>query len=518
MSGGGLTIAGTDCTVNLVPAKGYLPAQLRATELIEDPAGPTYVLLSGGMGAGKSYWLAWEVYRLLFMNLSWAIANGYQPSDVKGLVLSPTLKLFKKSLAPTMNRVMLECGLAGRYRWNHQDGILRLDVGGGLDHGPLIYAYTSEEPDTIIGSDVCVMGVDEPGTPKKGDAFFRCAGRLRGPGLMRKGPMAGTPEDIVSREWLYEFIASPRAQSLYGEHGTDEQDPNSRRIVFGSTRENTFIPNVAGYVRGMQAVFTRQQQAAYIDGQFVAFNADRVYQGWVDRDLDAGGHRIPEGDEALLRPGRGSMLLVSLDFNVNPMCGVVAFRHGIDGVRVTDEIRIENAGDEEGKTPITRWCDAFRSRYLDRSDTPWEGPVYVYGDATEKKKTVAATTTGWRLVHETLGPIVRASGWDYHQGQWGSNPREKDRVNTVNAAFEQGRVLVAERCHYLRKDLNLVAWKQPLKEEIDKTDGALTHLSDALGYLVLQHLNFVANRAQVGAPLPLVLSPAGVAASERWDW
>jgi hypothetical protein len=434
---------------------------------------------------------------------------------VKGLTLSPTLKLFKKTLAPTMNRVMLECGLAGRYRWNHQDGILRLDIGGGLEHGPLIYAFTAEDPDGIIGSDTCVAAVDEPGTPKNGEGFTRIAGRNRGPGLMRKVAMAGTPEDIVSREWLYEFIASPRAQSKYGEKGTDEKEPNSRRIVFGSTRENTFIPNVEGYVRQMTAVFTKQQQLAYIEGQFVAFNAARVYQGFVDRDVAHGGHRIPEGDEGMNRPARNSVLLVSLDFNVDPMCGVIAYRHGDDGVRIVDEIRIPNAGDEEGKTPITRWCDEFRRRYLDLSKSPWDGPVHVHGDATEKRQTVAASTTGWRLVHETLGPIVRASGWDYCEGQWGSNPREIDRVNTVNAAFEHGRILIAERCHYLRKDLNLVAWK-PGTTEVDKSDGNLTHLSDALGYLIVQHAGFVANR-NAGA-LPKILLPAGEPAASRWDW
>lgn len=491
---------------NLTPRTPFLPGQGKARELAEDPKGPTYVLLSGGMGSGKTYWLCWQLLRILFINLDWALRNGYRAADVKGLILSPTLKLLKKSVAPTLTKVMLEAGMAGRYRWNHQEGILRFDVGGGFDDGPLLYCYTAEQPDLIIGSDVCVAGIDEPGTPKSGEAFSRVPGRLRGPGLLRKVIMSGTPEDVISREWFYDAIASPAAEEKYGERGD-----NSRRIVFASTRENTYIPDLQSYVRGQQAVLSRQQALAYIEGRFVAFNTARVYSAFIDRSVDLGGHTIPEGGEGLKRPPRGAPMFITLDFNVDPMCGLVAYQHGQDGVRVIDEIRIPNAGDEEGKAPVTRWCEEFVRRHLER----WDGPLHVHGDATEDRQTVAASRTGWELVHAHLEPVVRAKGLDYVDGVWGHNPREVDRVNTVNAAFEHGRILVAERCTHLRKDLNLVGWKEGTTA-IDKSDHGLTHLSDALGYLIVQHAGFVATRES--PPLPAVTMPSLPSLGERWDW
>jgi hypothetical protein len=491
-------------TINLSP-KGYLPAQEAARRLVEDPTGPTWVLLSGGQGSGKSYWAVWELLRLHFINVRHVVENGGTPADVWGMLVSPTHALLRKGLGITLEQILAECGLAGRYSLNKQDGILTFDFGGG------IYLFTAEKPDRIISVNVSEAVVDEPGTSVKPDAIQRIPGRLRGPGILRKIVMAGTPEDIVTRQWFYDFIASPEAQAKYGEQGE-----NSRRVVFASTRENCFIADLAGYVAGQESVLTKAQQAAYLDGQFVAFNVGRVYSAFIDRSFENGGHRIPNGHEMLTPPGRGNPLLLSLDFNVDPMCGVVAaplVRDGADsGLRVLDEIRIPKQGAEEGETPIGRWCKEALERWV----RDWDGPVHVYGDATAERANVAASRTGWALVHDHLRPVVQATGRDYYVGVTGSNPREIDRVNTVNAAFERGEVLVAESCLFLRKDLNLVGFK-PGTSQIDKvTDLSLTHLSDALGYLICQRKGLLSSR--VAGVMPRILVGAVPSVSELYDW
>lgn len=491
-------------TINLDPPSGYLPGQDEARALIEDVSGPRWVLLSGGQGAGKSYWLTWEGLRLHFMNLQAVLADGGTPDDVWGLVLAPTHGLLKKGLALSIEQALAEAGLSGRYSWNKQDGILRFDFGGGM------YTFTAEQPDRIIAVSVSYAIIDEPGTPKTGDALFRVPGRLRGKGPFKKIGMAGTPEDIVSRQWFYDFIASPQAQAKYGAAGD-----NTRRVVFASTRDNTFIEDIKAYVEGQMSVLTKAQQAAYIDGLFVAFNVGRVYSGFIDRPIDNGGHKIPNGHDLMNPPGRGNPLLLALDFNVDPMTGVVAVplvRGGMEvGIRVLGEIRIPKSGAEDGETPIGRWCREAVSRWVGG----WEGPVHVYGDATAERANVAASRTGWELVHEHLRPIVQAKGLDYLVGVWGTNPREIDRVNTVNAAFERGEVLVADSCTWLRRDLNLVGFKEGTIQ-IDKSDPSLTHLSDALGYLVVQRKGLVAARTTTS--LPRVAMSSAQPLRERYDW
>lgn len=490
--------------VRLDPQGGFLPAQQEARALVEDPAGPTWTLLSGGQGSGKSYWLTWQLLRLHFLNLQDVVASGGSPSDIWGLALAPTHGLLRKGLGMSLEQCLHDAGLGRRYSWNKQDGILRFDFGGGL------FTYTAEQPDRIIAVSVSYAGVDEPGTPKTGDALFRVAGRLRGKGRFRKVAMAGTPEDIVSRQWFYDFIASPEAQAQFGSVGD-----NSRRIVFASTRDNVFLQDLESYVKGQEAVLTRAQRMAYLDGLFVPFNVGRVYSAFIDRTVEAGGHRIPIGHDLLNPPGKGSPLFLALDFNVDPMCGVVAFplvRDGVEvGIRILDEIRIPKSGAEDGETPIGRWCREALSRWV----RDWQGPVHVYGDATAERANVAASKTGWTLVHDALRPVVQAKGLDYHVGVWGSNPREIDRVNTVNAAFERGEILVADRCVWLRRDLNLVGFKEGTTE-IDKSDPALTHLSDGVGYLVVQRKGLVASRQTT--TLPKISMPTLPSLADRYDW
>lgn len=523
--------------INLSPPRGYLPAQEEARAMLEDPDGPKWVLLSGGQGAGKSYWLVYEALRMQFTNVMWVkehcrcshprtmhldgggrclapmcACRARTPgtaNDIWTLVLSPTNVLLKKGLAIALEDILVD--LRVEYRWNKQDGLLRFAMGGGF------YTFTAENPDRIIAATVSCAVYDEPGTPKDNAALRRIPGRMRGPGILRKVAMAGTPEDIITRPEFYDFIASPEAVAKWGAKGD-----NSRRIVYASTRDNVMIPDLEGYVEEQTAVLTKAQVLAYVEGQFVAFNVGRVYAAFIDRRIENGGHRIPLLDSdgvkhpLLNPPGRGNELYISLDFNVDPMCGVIAVHYQPEGkesgIRVLDEIVIPAAGREEGETPIGAWCREAIARWV----AEWNGPVRVFGDATAERMNVAASRTGWTLVHDALRPIVQAKGLDYMVGVWGENPREIDRVNSVNAAFERGEIVISEGCMGLRRDLNVVGFK-PGTTQIDKeTDKKATHLSDALGYLWVQLKGVLSARA-VG-PLPPVAMHSVPAIGEMFDW
>src|SRR5258708_28156293 len=69
-----------------------------------------------------------------------------------------------------------------------------------------------------------------------------------------------------------------------------------------------------------------------------------------------------------------------------------------------------------------------------------------------------------------------------------ANPGVKNRVAAVNSLLRSTsgeiRCLIDPRCKHLIKDLEQVAWK-PGTSEIEKTKNPeLTHISDALGYLI----------------------------------
>jgi hypothetical protein len=73
-----------------------------------------------------------------------------------------------------------------------------------------------------------------------------------------------------------------------------------------------------------------------------------------------------------------------------------------------------------------------------------------------------------------------------------SNPLVRDRVNAVNAMLRNNegerRLLVNPCCKPLIRDLERVSWKADshdnLLPQLDKANPGLTHVSDALGYLI----------------------------------
>jgi hypothetical protein len=69
----------------------------------------------------------------------------------------------------------------------------------------------------------------------------------------------------------------------------------------------------------------------------------------------------------------------------------------------------------------------------------------------------------------------------------------KDRINCVNAIISnaggQRRLAVSPKCKQLIRDLEQVSWKTDANGisigDLDRSDRLRTHLSDALGYLVV---------------------------------
>ncbi len=117
--------------------------------------------------------------------------------------------------------------------------------------------------------------------------------------------------------------------------------------------------------------------------------------------------------------------------------------------------------------------------------------VDVYGDATGDARRSSASRTDWQLVRDFFHQHRDLYKPVFHVGS--SNPAVRDRVNCVNARLcnQAGtrRLLIDPRCEQLIRDLERVHWKTDSNgnalNEIDKSDPARTHTSDALGYMIV---------------------------------
>ena len=188
-----------------------------------------------------------------------------------------------------------------------------------------------------------------------------------------------------------------------------------------------------------------------------------------------------------------NQLCWALDFNVNPMCSVIAQieesgtrADAMVGmrrqtVRVLDEIVLPDSN-------IRAACAEFARRAGPYADLRGTVRVNVYGDAAGNARTHAGASD-WELVRECFRNDHR---FTFHFKVPSSDPPVKDRVTAMNSmlcnSLGEARMFVDPRCKELVRDLEQVGWKPDasgnLTAQIDKRDRRRTHVSDALGYLV----------------------------------
>jgi hypothetical protein len=177
----------------------------------------------------------------------------------------------------------------------------------------------------------------------------------------------------------------------------------------------------------------------------------------------------------------GLGLCWAIDFNMNPLCSVLAQIHE-GAILVLEELILPDsntlAACEEFLSRTEKWCPGGRLA------------VSIYGDATADQRRTSASRTDWEIVKEFFGR--HRERFDVVFRVPSVNPPVKDRVNCVNAKLRnqvgEYRLLVDRDCKHLIQDLEQVAWKadpygNPLGA-LDKSDAKRTHVSDALGYLV----------------------------------
>jgi Terminase large subunit, T4likevirus-type, N-terminal len=189
----------------------------------------------------------------------------------------------------------------------------------------------------------------------------------------------------------------------------------------------------------------------------------------------------------------------SLDFNVNPMCSVIGQIEEDFSPAHFDYFTLQNRDEKRIKTlrilgelwiPNSNTADAcqeFANRidpYLDRTPNLM---VKIYGDASGSARQTAGSAgskSDWEIVRREMQRLrIRAS---FHYKT--SNPGVKDRVAAVNSLLKSTsgeiRLFIDPKCKHLMKDLERVVWKSGTALLEKDKDPELTHISDALGYLV----------------------------------
>jgi hypothetical protein len=154
------------------------------------------------------------------------------------------------------------------------------------------------------------------------------------------------------------------------------------------------------------------------------------------------------------------ILHIGMDFNLNPMSAVIALWND-QHLEVIDNIEIFGSNTQE-------LCDEIKERYP-------HNRLWAYPDASGGSG-VTSGVSDHRILQQN-GFVIKAPR---------KNPPVKDRINSVNAAFEnalgENRLTIYDKCRKLIECLEKQTYKGDTRQP-DKHSGT-DHMNDALGYLV----------------------------------
>jgi len=393
-----------------------------------------------GYGGGKTLTGAKRAIAL-------ALENGQRDTTD---TICPVLAVFPTySIARRTGMIALKTLLSGKesllgkkgFRWSYNSGTSEFNIYYRGRHG-VIWIASGDNPTSLKGPNVGAAWVDEPFIQDE-MVLDVVLSRVRDPHAVKQEiVLTGTPEEL---NWGYDICEGTR------------KDDFDIGLVQSSSAENIALGKA--FTDRLKRGYTEQAVKAFVEGQFVNLQSGRVYYGFSDKNIRD-------------LPDPGLELILGLDFNVNPMAGVV-FWHDPETkhLHVKDEIELENAD-----------TDYFMG-YLKENYSvvlPEGGRVCrirkIYPDASGARRTT--NSAGGRSDFT----IIKEHGFEIEAPR--SNPMVRDRENAVNGKFApasgESTLTVSPRCRQLISYLR----KYTHENRGNATGRGMSHLIDAFGYPV----------------------------------
>jgi hypothetical protein len=261
---------------------------------------------------------------------------------------------------------------------------------------------------------------------------------------------SGTPEG--TDHWLYELLI-------------DKPLPKSR-VIYGDTRDNA--RNLGDdYIPTLEASFDQVMLDAYLKGLWVNMRSSRFYYAYD-----------PARNHAPNEWRRDERVLVSLDFNVAPMCATLWHVE-----QVTD--KYGNPLYFVGGQPMRRLCAFDQIEILNDARTDQMANALYAKGLNPRLTTIYPDPAGKQ--RSTKGPpdieTLKARGFTDIKVKLVA-PEFRKRQLAVNAMLEDGLITAnKETCPGIIRDWVAVE-RDPDDGSKIKKNPKLTHHSDGLDYMV----------------------------------
>ena len=328
-----------------------------------------------------------------------------------------------------------------------------------LTHGPKLQVMGMEKPERVEGTPLDGIILDEYGNMKKSvwtDHVRPALATIGRPG------------------WAW-FIGVPEGRNHYYDLARKAQGKrNLRWAHFHWTAEDILDEEELADLRTDLDELTYRQEVL---GSFINFKG-RAYYGF---DLEEHAVESLDYDET-------KDLIFCFDFNVAPaICAILQEQvyHGSNqnvSKRFTACI---------GEVYLPQHGNTLR--VCNRLIKDWghhKGNVYLYGDATGGNRGSAKIAgSDWEIISKILKPVF---GTRLKNRVARKNPAERARVNSMNSRIKtydgKIRFLVdPDNAPHVVRDFEGVTLVEGGSGELDKdSDKSLTHLSDAIGYYVVE--------------------------------
>lgn len=346
---------------------------------------------------------------------------------------APTYSQIRNIFYPTIEEVATKMGFVVDIKESSKE----VHFYAGKQHRGTTICRSLDRPNTIIGFRIAHALVDELDVlpiDKARNSWRKIIARMRYPNAPNSVDVTTTPEGFrfTHEQFVKQVQSEPERTKRYG-------------IVQASTYDNekNLPPD---YIPSLIEAYPRELIEAYINGQFVNLTSGTVYRSFCRQACDS---------TETIKPG--DVLHIGMDFNIMKMAACV-FVQRPDGFHCVDELKDVFDTPDMIQIIKERWHDGGHR-------------VIIYPDATGRnREAVDASKSDISLLQQARFSVRVGS----------RNPAVKDRVLSVNKAFELGDVKVnVSRCPVTTECLEQQSYSA--NGDPDKTSGK-DHQNDAFGY------------------------------------
>lgn len=305
------------------------------------------------------------------------------------------------------------------------------------DYGTIIFK-SMEDPSSIMGFEVgysLIDEIDRVHRNKVEEAFHNIIARNSAQTQSEYNPT--------------DFVSTPEGFGFLYNFWKDNNENNKVELIRARTENNPYIH--PEFVQSLKDQYSEHKLLAYLDGEFVNMTSGSVFS-----DYDINKHHTDK------EVTESDVLHIGMDFNITNMSAVVHLFEGGIAYAVDEFTRYYDTHD---------LCQAIKQRY------PMHR-INIYPDASGNNRRSAGESD-----------FTEIRKFKFNLLSLSKNSLVKDRVNTTNMTFRQGKYLVNKnKCPNYSEALMQLAYKN---NEPDKSSG-FDHLTDAGTY----YINYIFNNTR----------------------